>query len=612
MTHSTLRAPIATSAILLGLFCLHAGAAWSPPEKELIHAGWTPSVAFAREHIREMERMPFDGIVVQLDNAYRHAFDYREKWDEAAMQPFIDEILNTEWKRFTDNFMLLNVSSDMDWYDDAHWDIILHNIRLHAKAVKAAGFKGIVFDPEQYGTPLWKYTQAFHRDTRTYAEYSEQVRRRGAQWMEAVQAVKPDMVILNYYQFSTFLTFLEPEPGEDVPREQRLSRSHYALYLPFLNGMLDAAGPEIVLIDGNEQAYYYVEAAEFDRVYADIRQGCLCMVAEENRAKYKDQVQVGSSVYLDGVFGVRPVQAKAVGSFLTPQYRRSLCEHNVYHALRTSEKYVWCYSDTGVIDWWSGKLPFGAEEAVRAGQDKYAHLLPLGFSSQPFQAAREMQLNYQEVTRKNIVSRTDAIQRVPEGVPAPAVDGRLDDPVWHRIRPLAGFVPRGIDMKIKLEAPTTAQVTWDEENLYLALTCHEPNIGGMSLKAGDDHDEEIWRAESVEIFITPREETEGYPFRHFMVNPKNVHWDGIWTGIRETDIAWNADWESGVHTGEDRWVAEVAIPWSVVGGTPRAGEKRRCNLSRNRSAAPRETSSWSPMWKLFAEVEYFGTWIFED
>ena len=108
----------------------------------------------------------------------------------------------------------------------------------------------------------------------------------------------------------------------------------------------------------------------------------------------------------------------------------------------------------------------------------------------------------------------------------------------------------------------------------------------MSLKAGEDHDEEIWRAESVEIFITPDSGEDGYPFRHFMVNPKNVHWDAIWTGIRETELSWNADWQSGVNVGEDRWTAEVALPWTVIGGTPALGEKRRGNLSRTPQRGP--------------------------
>ena len=602
----------AATAALLSVLCSPLRAEWSPPKKKFVHAGWTPSAKFARENIRAMEQMPFDGIVIELDPAFKRAFEHREKWDEPAMQPFIDDLLNTEWEKFTDNFMLLNVSSDMDWFNDDHWKTILHNIRLHAKAVKRAGFKGIVFDPEQYGTPLWSYSKALHRDTRSYAEYSEEARRRGARWMEALQAVKPDMIILSYYQFTAFQGFLDPGEGTGAGLEERLGKSHYALYLPFLNGMLDAAGPGIVFIDGNESAYYYVKQADFERAYVDIRQRYLLLVAEENRAKYLDQVQVGSSVYLDGVFGVREVRAKAVGSFLTPQYRRSLCEHNVYHALHTADEYVWCYNDTWVIDWWSGKLPYGALEAVLAARHKYANRLPLGFSSEPFVAAREMQKDYQEVTRKNIFPRTATIHRVTADLSAPTIDGRLDDPIWQQVRPLADFSPRGIDMKIELEARTTAQVTWDEENLYVALACYEPNIAGMSLKAGEDHDEEIWRAESVEIFIAPDDREDGYPFRHFMVNPKNVHWDAIWTGIRDTELAWNADWHSRVNVGEDRWTTEVALPWAVIGGTPALGEKRRGNLSRNRSAAPRETSSWSQMWKLFAEVQYFGTWVFDE
>ena len=92
--HPTLHQLIsaAATAALLSVLCSPLRAEWSPPKKKFVHAGWTPSAKFAREHIRAMEQMPFDGIVIELDPAFKRAFEHREKWDEPAMQPFIDDL----------------------------------------------------------------------------------------------------------------------------------------------------------------------------------------------------------------------------------------------------------------------------------------------------------------------------------------------------------------------------------------------------------------------------------------------------------------------------------------------------------------------------------------
>ena len=75
--------------------------------------------------------------------------------------------------------------------------------------------------------------------------------------------------------------------------------------------------------------------------------------------------------------------------------------------------------------------------------------------------------------------------------------------------------------------------------------------------------------------------------------------------------AWSADWRSGVQVLADRWIVEVAIPWQAVGGRPRPGERRRANIGRTRTPGKRETSSWSPMWDTYAEMQFAGTFVFK-
>jgi hypothetical protein len=124
-------------------------------------------------------------------------------------------------------------------------------------------------------------------------------------------------------------------------------------------------------------------------------------------------------------------------------------------------------------------------------------------------------------------------------------------------------------------------------------------------------DSDVWRADCVEIFLLPGEAER--PYFQFIVNPRNTQFDAM-AGTdpdKPLDKAWNADWRSGVQVLDDRWLVEAAIPWQAIGGVPAPGERRRANIGRTRTPVKRETSSWSPMWETYAEMQFAGTFVFE-
>ena len=124
-------------------------------------------------------------------------------------------------------------------------------------------------------------------------------------------------------------------------------------------------------------------------------------------------------------------------------------------------------------------------------------------------------------------------------------------------------------------------------------------------------DDDVWKGDDVELFLSIGEAPK--PYRHFIVNPGNLQWDGrspeSLVGGNDDDVSWDAQWQSGVHTGEDQWTAELAIPWDALGGRPEPGALRRANLCRQRSRTG-ELSTWSQMLRSFLEPEAFGVWQF--
>jgi len=152
-----------------------------------------------------------------------------------------------------------------------------------------------------------------------------------------------------------------------------------------VNGLLDAAESNLILVDGNEDAYFYTSPLDFYRIALDLRQDALMLVAPENRRKYAARYRLGQAISVDYTLGLWagalsfPEYLKKQALELTPEQRIQWFEHNAYHALRTAKEYVWCFSED--MNWWTGKnLPAGIDGALRSACRKYESDEPLGFA----------------------------------------------------------------------------------------------------------------------------------------------------------------------------------------------------------------------------------------
>jgi len=361
---------------LLAAACL-AAAAGAQTRKKLIEFGWDlPYPDDLRRNIREMEKRPFDGVVVRPRAAW-NVFR-KQPLDPAKFETDIADLKATRFERFTDNFLLVWATTDegWDWTSDTDWRAAEANIRLMARIAKAGRFVGIMFDPEPYGPNPWDYKKRPRAGDLSFAEYARIVRRCGARFLRIVQQEIRDPRILTLFHVSLFGDLLdEPDPAK---RQQRLASHEWGLLAPFLDGMLDAAEPRTVIIDGNEFAYYYPNSEGFYRAVHTTYRRALALVDPRNHAKYARQVQLGQALYMDLTFALQPNPERLPAFRLTPEQRARWFEHNVYQALYTADEIVWCYSER--MDWWKGNVPPGAEEAIRSARSKIEAGKPLGFS----------------------------------------------------------------------------------------------------------------------------------------------------------------------------------------------------------------------------------------
>jgi hypothetical protein len=366
---------------LLVVFCFSGSLlAQSRVKKKIVEYGWdVPYPDFVRDNIRQMENRPFEGIIFRT-KGFDHAFDTRA-WGKNDLQPQLDTLAQIQWQKFTDNFLTLYAAnkSGMDWFNDEHWKTITENMKLFSLAVKTGHCIGVCFDPEPYGENPWAYPGGYK--DKSFAEVSDQVRRRGQQFMVALQEHTPQLKVLSFFLMALFPNVVDvPDPNV---RAQRLQRNSYALLPAFVVGMLEGAEPGTILIDGNESAYYHESPLEFYKDYHLMRQRAQTLVPESLRRKYNTNVQAGMALYIDQALATRTIPTTS--KYLSPEQQLRFFEHNVYYTLTTTDEYVWCYSER--MSWWQPSekagdnrgLPAGVEEALVSARRRYDAGKPLGY-----------------------------------------------------------------------------------------------------------------------------------------------------------------------------------------------------------------------------------------
>jgi hypothetical protein len=110
-------------------------------------------------------------------------------------------------------------------------------------------------------------------------------------------------------------------------------------------------------------------------------------MSPENREKYDRKVTVGHAVFVDGTLNMYD-SPRFFGFYLrTDDERRQLLESNTYHALRTTDEYVWVYNEN--MDWWGAKgngvqLPTGLEDLIGRAAQHVNTGQPVGLSIDSF------------------------------------------------------------------------------------------------------------------------------------------------------------------------------------------------------------------------------------
>lgn len=182
----------------------------------------------------------------------------------------------------------------------------------------------------------------------------------------------------------------------------------------------------------------------------------------------------------------------------------------------------------------------------------------------------------------------------------PKIDGTLKDPLWEKCKPWPmGACTAENPQKYKTEA----RVLFDDKNVYVGVFCAEPNTGELA-KAATERDGDVWKDDSVEVFLRPDPEEAYY---QFAVNPIGTIMDSRCASSKNRDAKWNgtAEVKAAVEEGK-AWTATIRVPMNEIDAYVGKNQLWTMNIFRTRPKRGGDTAL-EYAWALMASNDYHST-----
>jgi len=190
-------------------------------------------------------------------------------------------------------------------------------------------------------------------------------------------------------------------------------------------------------------------------------------------------------------------------------------------------------------------------------------------------------------------SRASAQNGVPQlmvGRPAeserPAIDGRVDDPIWDRAQPFSAFIQQWPDDGQPASERTEIRFLIDRDNLYIGVICFDSDPSQIVVSQSR-RDADLDDTDSFQILLDTF--NDGQNAFVFGTNPFGIEFDAQVRGEGQSgqsnrggfNLNWDADWTVRTQTTERGWEAEFAIPLKTLRYEP--GQERTWGVNAQRN-----------------------------
>jgi len=184
------------------------------------------------------------------------------------------------------------------------------------------------------------------------------------------------------------------------------------------------------------------------------------------------------------------------------------------------------------------------------------------------------------------------------------IDGNFDEEAWNQATVYSDFWKHSPIDGVQAEKQTQFQVAYDATGIYVAITLFDdPNYVISSLKRDD------WgSSDEIGVLIDPLNKNQNGVA--FGLNPAGAQTEAL-LFLDDGDDSWDNKWKSAVMTFDDRWTAELFIPFKSL-------RFEQDNLTwgfqlMRRDPGSNESHVWSPVPRQFdnGDLGYFGQMIWD-
>jgi len=183
---------------------------------------------------------------------------------------------------------------------------------------------------------------------------------------------------------------------------------------------------------------------------------------------------------------------------------------------------------------------------------------------------------------------------VPKVNRAPSIDGKLNDAAWLNASINGGKFVVDVDNNgtVISEYPRIAYIAYDDNALYVAVRVFAPDVNKLMTTAGS-----VFSNDEIEIFLDPAKKGVSYQW-------------GIDAGGVQDSSHGPGPIEHAISKSGISWVIETAIPFKVLGVTPKAGDKWGFNLCGRQIATGTQWLCWNCTFGGFQRPNAFGNIVF--